>query len=145
MAGCACPSHLYREWMESLNSQDHSRGQSNSFPSLYRSQENPWPGRGSENLFDLALPLILSRWAPDLPGPAVRLLSAGSNRLHPAASFCLALGHVTTKPIMSLRTRFMSSFRLHVCHTEVSPEGLPSSFCPKNGLSVLAPRECHKS
>lgn len=57
MAGCACPSHLYREWMESLNSRDHSRGQSNSFPSLYRSQENPWPGRGSENLFDLALPL----------------------------------------------------------------------------------------
>lgn len=39
----------------------------------------------------------------------------------------------------------MSSFRLRVRHTEVSPEGLPSSFCPKNGLSVLVPRECHKS
>jgi hypothetical protein len=37
------------------SSQDHSRGQSKSFPSLYRSQEDPWQERDSEKPFDLAL------------------------------------------------------------------------------------------
>lgn len=96
-------------------------------------------------LFLDSLLLSLNRWALTSwsPQPGSCLLAAVGPILPPC--FCLALGHVTTKPIMSVSSRFMSSFRLHVRHTEVSPEGLPSSFHHKNGLSVLAPCERHKS
>lgn len=100
-----------------------------------------------ENIHTLFSSLLLSwsGWAPDLPVPQPGPCLLAAIDPIPPRCFCLALGHVTTKPIMSVRTRFMSSFRLHVRQAEVSPESPPPSFCHKNGLSVLAPCECHKS